>query len=213
MKVILFGAPGSGKGTQAVMLAKELSLKKISLGDILREEVKKESSLGQEVKSYMEKGLLVPDELVSRVIEESIDSKDFILDGYPRNLAQAQKLEEILKKKNTDMDVFVYLNVDEQTIVDRLSKRRICRVCNANYHLENMPSKEEGICDSCGAELAQRKDDTPDVIRKRWEVFSKASQEILDFYKGRNKLIEIKAQGDKDEIFESIKKTLQWQSH
>ncbi len=209
MKVILFGAPGSGKGTQAVMLAKELNLKKISLGDILREEVKKESSLGQEVKSYMEKGLLVSDELVSRVIEENIDSGDFILDGYPRNLAQAQKLEEILKKKNTDMDVFIYLNVDEQTIIDRLSKRRICHECNANYHLENMPPKEEGICDSCGGELAQRKDDTPDVIKKRWEVFSRASQEILDFYKGREKLIEVKAQGDKDEIFESIKKTLQ----
>lgn len=209
MRVILYGAPGSGKGTQAVMLAQSLDLRKISLGDILREEVKKESSLGQEVKSYMEKGLLVPDELVSRVIEENIDSTGFLLDGYPRNLAQAKKLEEILTKKSTGIDAFVYLFVDEDTIVDRLTKRRICPSCSENYHLENMPPKKEGVCDSCSAELIQRKDDTADVIKKRWEVFSEASEELLDFYKQRNKLIEVDARGDKDEIFEKIKKTLQ----
>ena len=207
--MILYGAPGSGKGTQAVMLAQSLDLRKISLGDILREEVKKESSLGQEVKSYMEKGLLVPDELVSRVIEENIDSTGFLLDGYPRNLAQAKKLEEILTKKSTGIDAFVYLFVDEDTIVDRLTKRRICPSCSENYHLENMPPKKEGVCDSCSAELIQRKDDTADVIKKRWEVFSEASEELLDFYKQRNKLIEVDARGDKDEIFEKIKKTLQ----
>jgi len=208
MRVILYGAPGSGKGTQAVMLAEDLNLRKISLGDILRQEVKRESPLGQEVKSFMEKGLLVPDGLVSRVIEENIDGQGFLLDGYPRNLSQAQKLEEILQKKNTDIDAFVYLFVDEGTIVDRLTKRRICPKCGANYHLANMPPKKDGICDNCGTDLVQRKDDTVDVIKKRWEVFSQASEELLNFYKQRDKLIEVDARGDKDDIFEKIKNIL-----
>ncbi len=206
--MILYGAPGSGKGTQAVMLAEDLNLRKISLGDILRQEVKRESPLGQEVKSFMEKGLLVPDGLVSRVIEENIDGQGFLLDGYPRNLSQAQKLEEILQKKNTDIDAFVYLFVDEGTIVDRLTKRRICPKCGANYHLANMPPKKDGICDNCGTDLVQRKDDTVDVIKKRWEVFSQASEELLNFYKQRDKLIEVDARGDKDDIFEKIKNIL-----
>lgn len=207
--MILYGAPGSGKGTQAIMLAEELNLKKISLGDILRDEVKKASPLGREVKSYMEKGLLVPDELVSRVIEENIDAQEFLLDGYPRNVAQAEKLEEIVQKKNTGIDAFVYLSVDEDTIIDRLTKRRICPGCGGNYHLVNMPPKKEGICDNCETELVQRKDDTAEVIKKRWEVFLQASQELLDFYKQKNKLIEVDARGDKDEIFENIKSILQ----
>ncbi len=122
-RIVIFGSPGSGKGTQAVMIAKELDLKKISLGDILREEVKKGSELGEKVKSYMEKGLLVPDDLVSQVIEENIAQTGFILDGYPRNLDQAKNLEAILKKKNLEIDIFLYLQVNQETIIERLTKR------------------------------------------------------------------------------------------
>jgi adenylate kinase len=206
MKLIIFGAPGSGKGTQAKLVSEHLNLERICLGDILRQEVKKTSDLGHQVKSYMEKGLLVPDELVLQVIEEYIEAKDFILDGYPRNLNQAQALEEILSKHNVEIDAFIYLDVDEPTIEDRLSKRRVCKECHANYHLENMPPKKEGICDNCGQELVQRKDDNPDTIKKRWEVFVGESQKILDFYQARGKLIKVNGQLDKDDIFEEIKK-------
>lgn len=208
MKVILFGAPGSGKGTQAVMLSEYLGVKKISLGDILREEVKKDSELGKEVKNYMESGALVPDEVVAKVIEENIKLEGFVLDGYPRNLSQVQKLDEILKKSNNDIDIFIYLDVNEQTIIDRLSKRRICKACGVNYHLVNMAPKQNGICDKCRGELIQRKDDNPEVIKKRWEVFSSESQKILNFYRNREKLIIVEGRGDRFQIFEGIKKAL-----
>lgn len=204
MKIVLFGSPGSGKGTQAVVLSERLNLKKISLGDILREEVKKNSNLGEEVKSYMEKGLLVPDSVVSKVIEENIDSKDFILDGYPRNLSQAQNLDKILEERGQKIDIFINMDIDEKTIINRLSKRRVCKKCGVNYHLENLPPKKEGICDSCGSELIQRKDDTLPVIKKRWEVFLKESKQVLNFYKKKGKLLNIDALGDKEKVFEKI---------
>ena len=205
MKIIIFGAPGSGKGTQAMVMSGYWHLKKISLGDILREEVKNDSGLGKEVKQYMEKGLLVPDELVSRVIEEHITSDDFILDGYPRNFHQATTLEGIFSKKGIMIDAFIYLEVDEKAIVDRLSQRRVCKNCGTNYHLKNMPPKKNGICDTCSQELIQRKDDTSAVIKKRWEVFTAESKSILDFYQARGKLITIDGRGNKDEVFARVK--------
>lgn len=209
MRVILFGSPGSGKGTQAMLLADALGVKKISLGDILREEVKKNSYLGQEVKSYMERGVLVPDKLVSRVIEDNVDKGGFLLDGYPRNLDQAKELDEILKRKSSDIDSVIYLDIDEQTIVDRLSKRRICKSCGANYHLKSLPSKKEGICDKCGSELMQRKDDDPQVVKKRWAVFIEEVDKILDFYQKKKKLIKVNGRGGIEEVFERVKQELQ----
>ena len=191
MRVIIFGSPGSGKGTQAMLLADALGVKKISLGDILREEVRKNSYLGQEVKSYMERGTLVPDKLVSRVIEDNVDKGGFLLDGYPRNLDQAKELDEILKRKSSDIDNVIYLDIDEQTIVDRLSKRRVCKSCSANYHLKSLPSKKEGICDRCGNELVQRKDDDPQVVKKRWAVFIEDVDKVLDFYQKKKKMIKL----------------------
>ncbi len=205
MKLIIFGAPGSGKGTQAKVISEYFDLERVSLGDILRQEVKSDSALGQKVKSYMEKGLLVPDDLIIRVIEEHIGAKGFILDGYPRNLNQAQALDDILKKHDIQIDAFIYLDVDEGTIVDRLSKRRVCKNCHANYHLENMPPKTAGVCDSCGHPLVQRKDDNPETIKKRWQVFIDESQAILDFYEAKDKLVKVNGQLDKDAIFEEIK--------
>ncbi len=209
-RLVLFGSPGSGKGTQAVALSEAFRLSRISLGDILRAEVKKDSELGKKVREYMEEGKLVPDEFVADVIERYINNGGFILDGYPRNLKQAQKLDQILQKKNIDIDAFLYLDIDQKIISNRLSKRRVCQSCNANYHLENMPSKKEGICDLCGGKLIQRRDDTPTVIKKRWEVFSLESKEVLAFYKDKNKLVKIDGNGDKDTIFNRIKSTLQW---
>jgi len=208
MRVILFGSPGSGKGTQAMLLADFLGVRKISLGDILREEVKKKSNLGQEVKSYMERGALVSDALVSRVVEESVNNSGFLLDGYPRNLDQAKKLEEILTRKNSNIDRVIYLDIDEQTIVDRLSKRRVCKSCGTNYHLISSPSRKEGICDKCQGQLTQRKDDDPQVIKKRWSVFIDQANKILEFYQDQNKLIKVDGRGDIKEIFERIKQEL-----
>ena len=213
MNLILFGAPGSGKGTQALMFGERLNVRRISLGDILREEVKKDSELGNEVKGYMDKGLLVPDEVVAKVIEANLNTNGFVLDGYPRNINQAKTLDEILDKKGMKLDAVIYLDVDEDTIVSRLSKRLMCKSCDAIYHLDNMPPKKEGICDKCGATLIQRDDDTPEVIRKRWDVFMKANEPILDFYSNKNKLIKVDGRGNrKEEIFEKIKSQLQCQS-
>lgn len=209
MKVILVGAPGSGKGTQAIMLRDLFNLKRISLGDIFREEVKKNTDLGNQVKGFMEKGLLVPDKVVFKVIEKCLNEDDFILDGYPRNLNQAKELEKILSLKNKEIDACIYLDVDEQTIVDRLSKRRVCRKCGANYHLENMPPKEDNICDLCQGELFQREDDRSQVIKKRWEVFIQETQKLLDFYAEKGRLLKVDAQGGKEEVLERIKS--KWQ--
>ena len=209
MNIILFGSPGSGKGTQALLLADFLGIRKISLGDILREEIKKGSNLGEEVRSYMERGALVSDELVSRVVEENVGKRGFLLDGYPRNLNQAEKLDEILNKNNSDIDSVIYLDIDEQTIVDRLSKRRICKSCGANYSLTNKPAKNEGICDRCGSELTQRSDDDPEVIKSRWQVFSQEADKILNFYQKKNKLVKVDGRGEIREVFERIKKELQ----
>jgi len=209
MKMVLFGAPGSGKGTQAKELAEHYNVNKISLGDILREEVKKDSFLGSTVKDYMEKGVLVPDDVVAKVIEENIGNGSFILDGYPRNLSQAVYLDNILSKKNTALDIAVYLDVDSQTIIKRLQMRRVCLKCGANYHLVNMPPKKEGICDLCGAELVQRKDDNPEVIKERLNVFLNESKPLLDFYKKKDILINIDARRDKNAVLSEIKKIIE----
>ncbi len=207
MNVVLFGAPGSGKGTQAPDLAALTNAKTISLGDMLRAEVKADSDLGKEVKGYMEKGLLAPDELVSRVIEENI-ADGFILDGYPRNLLQARTLDEILAKKGLSLDKCLYFSVDERTVVERLSKRRVCKQCGKLYHLVNMPSKIEGVCDVCKGELYQRKDDNAEVIKKRWEVFLQEGSKVVDYYKEQNKLLSVDARDDKDVVLERIKAQL-----
>ena len=204
MKMVLFGAPGSGKGTQAKELSEHYNINKISLGDILREEVKKNSPLGNTVKGYMERGVLVPDDVVAKVIEENIGGESFILDGYPRNLNQAMYLDNILSKKNTALDVALYLDVDSQTIIKRLQMRRVCPKCGASYHLINMPPKKEGICDLCGVELVQRRDDNPQVIKERINVFLKESKPLLDFYRDKNILINIDARNDKDKVLNEI---------
>ena len=209
MNIIFYGSPGSGKGTQANLLAKYLQIKKISVGDILREEVKEMSDFGKELKSYMHQGLLVPDELVTKVILENISQEGFILDGYPRNLNQAKCLEEILQKNKIQVDYFIYLEVSEQIIVDRLSKRRVCKNCSTNYHLANHASKKDGVCDSCGGELIQRKDDNPEAIKKRWDIFAQESRKLIKFYQDKSNLIKIDGQGKMDEIFDRIESQVQ----
>jgi adenylate kinase len=209
MRLILFGAPGSGKGTQADMLASQFNLEKISLGDILRKEVGKGSSLGVEVKQYMDKGELVADDTVRGVIAANLTDDNFILDGYPRNRKQAETLEGILEEKNCSIDAFIYLDVSQATIVDRLSKRRVCPKCGTIYHLDSMPPKEDNLCDQCGAGLGQRDDDNPETIKKRWNVFLENSKEIFDFYKQKGLFVSVDGGKPKEEVLEEIRDKLQ----
>ncbi len=205
MNLVLLGAPGSGKGTQAEILARNFSLRPVSVGDILREEVKKNSSLGQEVNVYMQKGVLVPDEIIGKVIELYLDrSKGFVLDGFPRNLAQAKMLGDILTDLNKRLTAVIYFDISREKIIERLSGRRICKKCGAIYHIKNMPSQKEGICDRCGGELVRRSDDNEETINKRWEVFWQLSAPLIDYYKDKGLLLTVDASKEKEAVFDEI---------
>jgi len=206
MKLVLFGAPGSGKGTQIKELADYWNLERISLGDILRSEVKRDSELGKKVKDYMNRGELVPDDVVASAVEDNLNSDNFILDGYPRNIDQAKHLEKVLVAKGGKLDAVINLEVDEPTVLQRLTGRRICLECNANYHVTNMPPKQVGTCDACGTALSQRNDDKEDVILNRWQVFLKESKPLIEFYK--EKIISVDARGERVLVLEGIKKII-----
>ena len=182
MKAIIFGAPGSGKGTYASRLQTKLNVDVIAMGDIFRESVKQNSELGKKVKRYVEAGMLVPDDIVVEALKMRLSNvpkdKGFILDGYPRTLAQAKILEGI-----ASIDVILELNVPDWIIVERLSSRRICRNCGTVYNLKFLKPKVEGVCDKCGGELYQRSDDNPEVIKKRLQVYRYMTRPLLQFYR------------------------------
>jgi len=192
MRIVLLGPPGAGKGTQAKQLSKKLGLPHISTGDLLRQNVSAGTDLGKQAKDFMNKGLLVPDELVTRMLTERFRQPDlakgFILDGYPRNLNQAKVLDEILKSMNMGIDLAVDLDSSEPVIIQRLSGRLVCRKCSANFHKTNMPPKVEGVCDICGGELYQRADDKEETIKKRLAVYREEVSALLEYYR-RNKLL------------------------
>ena len=184
MKAIIFGAPGSGKGTYASRLQARLSVDVIAMGDIFREIMKEDTELGKKVKGYVEKGLLVPDDIVVEVLKHRLakipKGKGFILDGYPRTLEQAETLEEIAK-----IDVILLLMVPDWIIIERLSSRRICRNCGAVYNIRFLKPKVDMVCDKCGGPLYQRSDDNPEVIKKRIQVYEEQTRPILQFFKER----------------------------
>ncbi len=184
MKAIIFGAPGSGKGTYASRLQAKLGVEVIATGDIFRKLLKEDSELGRKVKVYVEKGLLVPDEIVVEVLKQRLSKipkgKGFILDGYPRTLEQAKILEGITK-----IDVILLLNVPDWIIIERLSTRRICRNCGTVYNVRFLKPKVEGICDKCGGTLYQRSDDNPEVIKKRLQVYQEQTRPLLEYFKAK----------------------------
>ena len=182
MNVIIFGAPGSGKGTYASRLQSKIGVDVIAMGDIFREIMKEDTSLGKKVKAYVEKGLLVPDDVVIEVLKQHIakipKEKGFILDGYPRTIEQAEALEKVTK-----IDAIIQLIVPEWIIIERLSTRRICKNCGEVYNIRYLKPKVDMVCDKCGGPLYQRSDDNPEVIKKRIEVYEQQTQPILQFYK------------------------------
>ncbi|MFQ6051660.1 MAG: adenylate kinase [Candidatus Hydrothermarchaeota archaeon] len=212
MHLILLGAPGAGKGTQAKMVAEKFGIPHIATGDILREAVKEGTQLGKEAVKYMEKGKLVPDEIVIGIIEERLREDDckkgFVLDGFPRTIAQAEALDSVLDKIGIDLDLVIDLKVDKEELVRRISQRRICRSCEKPYHLTFNPPKVSGVCDECGGELYQRSDDTEETVRKRISVYEEQTFPLIDYYKKKGILKEVDGNRPIEEISESINKLL-----
>ena len=208
MRLILLGAPGSGKGTQAKNIAEKVGITHVASGDLFRAAATRGDELGKQAKYYMEKGLLVPDEITIKMILERIDapdcSKGVMLDGFPRTLEQAKALDQALGKKKQKIDRVFYIKVSTDELVRRLSGRFICRKCQAPYHKVSSPPKKEGKCDKCGGELYQRADDIPETVRKRIEVYTKETSPLIDYYKKAKKLVEIKGEGNIDSITENI---------
>lgn len=208
MYLVLLGPPGAGKGTQAKRLAQRLALPHISTGDILRENVKNGTDLGKQAKGIMEKGLLVPDDLVAKMLDERFNNPDikkgFILDGYPRTLSQAKKLDEILGAKGLAVDLVVYLDASDAVIIKRLTGRLVCSKCGANFHVINMPPKVKGVCDSCRGALYQRSDDNEPTVVKRLEVYKNEVASLIEYYTLAKKLYSLNADLDPAVVLEQI---------
>ncbi|ACI19610.1 adenylate kinase [Dictyoglomus thermophilum] len=212
MKAIIFlGPPGAGKGTHAKEVSQILNIPHISTGDIFREHVKNQTELGIKVKSYLDSGSLVPDELVWEVVKDRISKEDckngFILDGFPRTIPQAEMLEKYLKEKNAVIKV-IYLDASDELVIKRLSARRVCKNCGAIYNLISMPPKKDGICDICGGELYQRSDDKPEVIKQRLETYYKETQPLIDYYRNKGIMYTISAEKEREEVLNEILKVI-----
>ncbi len=197
--VLLLGPPGAGKGTQSKRLADEFNLEHVTTGDALRANKQMETEYGTPA-SYMDKGELVPDEVVNEIVNEALSNADgWVLDGYPRNLSQAEYLSEM-----TDLSAVVYLDVDREELVARLTGRRVCPDCGATYHVEFSPPEREGVCDECGAELTQRDDDTEETVRERLRVYEENTEPVIEHYRDQGDLVEVDGQGTPDEVFDRI---------
>lgn len=208
MRLVLLGAPGAGKGTQAKLLGERYSVAHVSSGDLLRDAVKRQTALGVEAKSYMDRGDLVPDATVVGIIEERLRQPDcargFILDGFPRTISQAETLDSMLRRVDAPIDRVVSVAVAEAALVSRLSGRRTCTKCGALFHQEFDPPKTAGVCDRCGADLFQRDDDKIETIQARLGVYARQTAPLLEWYGSRGKLSEVDGSGDRDAVFGRI---------
>jgi adenylate kinase len=208
MRCILLGPPGAGKGTQAAVIRDRYNVAHISTGDILRSNVKEKTDLGQKARSYMEAGELVPDSLIIEMMRERLSQSDcnrgFLLDGFPRTVSQAEALDSLLEDLDVELDAVILLDVSDEVVVERLSGRRVCRNCGAIYHMKNHPPKKEGICDICGGELFQRKDDTEEVIRQRLGVYHQQTSPLIEYYRSSGILKAVNAEVSSDSVLAVI---------
>ncbi len=207
MNILLFGPPGAGKGTQSALLVEKNGFAHISTGDILRAAIKNKTSLGIKAKETIDRGDLVSDEIVTGLVDEVVDTlenKSFILDGFPRTVVQAENLDKLLKNKSKKVDKAIFLDVEKDFLVKRLSGRRVCKNCGASYHVDAMPTKVEGVCDKCGGETYQRKDDSVEAIEKRLEVYESSTAPLKDFYENKGILVKVPGLGSMDEVYNRL---------
>ncbi len=208
MKIIMLGAPGAGKGTQAKMIADKFGIPHISTGDIFRANIKNGTELGKKAKEFMDKGQLVPDELTVEILLDRVAQDDckngYVLDGFPRTIPQADVLDKELTKLGDKVDFAINVDVPDENIVRRMSGRRACLKCGATYHIEHIPPKQEGICDTCGSELVQRDDDKPETVLNRLKVYHDQTQPLIEYYDSKNILKTVDGTKDMQEVFNSI---------
>lgn len=212
MKVIMLGAPGAGKGTQAKKIADKYQIPHISTGDIFRANIKNGTELGKKAKAYMDQGLLVPDELTLELIMDRFQNPDcengYVLDGFPRTIPQAEALTRALEEKGESIDYAVNVEVPDENIINRMSGRRACLSCGATYHIVHIPTKVEGICDRCGEKLVLRDDDKPETVAKRLGVYHSQTQPLIEYYSNQGKLAEVDGTQDMEAVFQAIVKIL-----
>ena len=208
MKIIMLGAPGAGKGTQAKMIAEKFGIPHIYTGDIFRSNIKEGTQLGTEAKKYMDQGLLVPDELTVKILLDRVAKEDcaggYVLDGFPRTITQAEVLDEALEKLNEKIDYAVNVDVPDDNIVKRMSGRRACLKCGATFHMEHIPPKQEGICDSCGGELVLRDDDKQETVQNRLKVYHDQTQPLIDYYTKKGVLKSVDGTMEMKAVFQLI---------
>lgn len=208
MKIIMLGAPGAGKGTQADKICAKYNIPHISTGDIFRANIKNNTELGQKAKSYMDEGELVPDELVVDLVVDRIKADDctngYVLDGFPRTIPQAEALDAALAAINDKVDYAINVEVPDENIINRMSGRRACVACGATYHIVHIPTKVDGVCDKCGAELILRDDDKPETVKNRLNVYHEQTQPLIDYYTAKNVLHEVDGTKAMEDVFSSI---------
>ena len=208
MKIIMLGAPGAGKGTQAKKIAAKYELPHISTGDIFRANIKNGTELGKKAKTYMDQGLLVPDELVVDLVVDRVQQEDckngYVLDGFPRTIPQAESLDAALEKLGEKIDYAVNVEVPDENIINRMGGRRACVGCGATYHVVYNPTKVEGVCDACGEKLILRDDDKPETVQKRLAVYHDQTQPLIDYYKKSGVLRDVDGTVDMDDVFAAI---------
>ena len=208
MKIIMLGAPAAGKGTQAKMIADKYKVPHVSTGDIFRANIKNGTELGKEAKQYMDKGLLVPDELTVKILLDRVAQADcengYVLDGFPRTIPQAEVLDKALTELGDKIDYAIDVNVPDENIIKRMSGRRACLACGATYHIEHIPPKKEGVCDRCGEALVLRDDDKEETVKNRLNVYHEQTQPLIEYYTGKGILKEVDGTVPMDQVFEAI---------
>ena len=212
MKIIMLGAPGAGKGTQAMKIAEKYQIPHISTGDIFRANIKEGTELGKKAKSYMDQGQLVPDELTLELIMDRFQNPDcangYVLDGFPRTIPQAEALTEALEKKGETIDYAINVEVPDENIINRMGGRRACLACGSTYHIVYAPTKVEGICDRCGEKLVLRDDDKPETVKNRLNVYHNQTQPLIEYYTRQGKLAEVDGTQSMEDVFNAIVKIL-----